>query len=79
MPALWLARQATTTTTKQFQIIQVDGNRVVVLMNEGAREYTLPDDFRLTVDGKPVSVRDLKPGMSGTATITTTTTVSPCT
>jgi len=73
-----LAGQAgTTTTEKKFQIIQVDGNRVVVLMTEGAREYTLPDDFKLTVDGKPVSVRDLKPGMAGTATITTTTMVRP--
>ena len=32
-----------------------------------------------TVDGKQVSVRELKPGMRGTATITTRTTVTPVT
>jgi LPXTG-motif cell wall-anchored protein len=32
-----------------------------------------------TVNGKPMSVSDLRPGMSGTATITTTTTVTPVT
>jgi LPXTG-motif cell wall-anchored protein len=33
----------------------------------------------MTVDGKPVTVADLKPGMKGTATITTTTTTTPVT
>ena len=39
----------------------------------------MPADFRLTVDGQPVSVAQLKPGMKGTARITTTTTVTPVT
>jgi LPXTG-motif cell wall-anchored protein len=39
----------------------------------------VPDDFRLTVDGRPVGVRELKAGMKGTATITTTTTSTPVT
>jgi len=35
------------------------------------------DDFRFNVDGKMLSVRELKAGMSGTATITTKTTTTP--
>ena len=38
---------------------------------------TVPPDFRFTVDGKQLSVSDLKPGMKGTATVTTTTTIRP--
>jgi hypothetical protein len=40
---------------------------------------TVPDDFRFTVDGQPLSVRQLKQGMKGTATITTRTTTTPVT
>jgi hypothetical protein len=71
--------QQTTTgkEVREFEIVSVDGNKVVVKGQKGAQEITVPPDFRLTVDGKPVSVADLKPGMKGTATITTTTTVTP--
>jgi hypothetical protein len=69
--------KSTSTETKRFEIISVDGNKVVVRGAEGTREITVPDDFKLTVAGQPVSVRDLKPGMKGTATITTTTTSTP--
>jgi hypothetical protein len=55
----------------------VDGNRVVIKEATGAREITVPDDFRVMVNGKGVPVHELKPGMKGTATITTTTTVKP--
>jgi LPXTG-motif cell wall-anchored protein len=73
------AAQSTTTKeeTKQFEIVSVDGNKVVVKGDEGAKEITVSDDFRLTVDGQPLTVRDLKPGMKGTARITTKTTVVP--
>ena len=75
------AHQAPTTTTstqvRQFEIVSVDGNKVVVRGNEGYREITVADDFRLSVDGRSVGVRELKPGMKGTATITTTTTSTP--
>jgi len=73
-----LAQTKTTTTeTKQFQIISVDGNTLVVRGAEGTREITVPEDFKLTVNGKPMPVSELKPGMKGTATITTTTTTKP--
>jgi LPXTG-motif cell wall-anchored protein len=69
--------QQKTTETKRFEVVSVDGNKVVAKTVEGAKEYTVPEDFRFTVDGKQVSVHELKPGMKGTATITTTTTVTP--
>ena len=73
------AAQQTSTTTelKNFTVVSVDGNQVVLAGTGGAREITVPDDFRFTVDGKQMSVHDLKPGMTGTATITTKTTVTP--
>jgi len=73
--------QATSTTseTKKFTVIAVDGNDLVVRLPEGTRELTVPEDFRFTVDGKQMSVHELKAGMSGTATITTTTTTTPVT
>jgi hypothetical protein len=79
--AVSLAQQSTTTSTqtKTFEVIEVDGNDLVVKMPEGTRELTVNDDFRFTVDGKQLSVHDLKAGMKGTATVTTKTTVTPVT
>ena len=73
------AQTTTTSETKKFQIISVDGNTLVVKLPEGTREMAVADDFRFNVDGKMLSVQELKPGMSGTATITTKTTVTPVT
>lgn len=74
-----VAAQTSTTSTRvqKFEIVAVDGNRVVVKGAEGTKELTVSDDFRLDVGGKQISVHDLQPGMKGTATITTTTTVTP--
>jgi hypothetical protein len=69
--------QSTTTQVKSFEIISVEGNVVVVKEADGTREYTLPADFRFDVGGKQVPLQELKPGMKGKATITTTTTVKP--
>jgi hypothetical protein len=71
------AQTTTTSETKKFQIISVDGNTLVVKLPEGTREMAVADDFRFNVDGKMLSVQELRPGMSGTATITTKTTVTP--
>ena len=70
---------STSTQARQFEIVSVDGNKVVVKGEQGYREITVADDFRLSVDGRAVGVRDLKPGMKGTATVTTTTTSTPVT
>jgi hypothetical protein len=78
IPRAWAQSQTTTTETRSFEIVEVDGNKVVVKGENGARELTVPPDFTLTTaDGRKVGVADLKPGMKGTATITTTTTSVP--
>ena len=74
-----LAQQSTTSETKTFEVLSVQGNQLVVNLPEGTRELTVADDFRFTVNGKQLSVHDLRPGMKGTATITTRTTVTPVT
>jgi hypothetical protein len=75
-----LAQQTSSASeTKRFEVIAVDGNQLVVNLPEGTREITVPDDFRFNIDGKQMSARELKPGMKGTATITTKTTVTPVT
>ena len=70
---------ATSTETKTFEIVAVDGNLLVVRMPEGTREVNVPPDFRFTVNGQQLAVGQLKAGMKGTATITTKTTYTPVT
>ena len=74
-----VALAQTTTETKKFEVIAVDGSQLVVKLPEGTREITVPPGFMFTVDGKQLSVNELKPGMAGTATITTTTKTVPVT
>jgi len=65
--------------TKAFEVIGVDGNVLIVNLPEGTREINVPAGFMFTVNGQQLSVQQLKPGMKGTATITTKTTVTPVT
>jgi len=81
-----MAQQTSTTQTakgaptkevkvERGEVVYVSGNEVVVKMENGEiRHATVPDSARATVDGKEVSVHDLKPGMKLQRTITTTTT-----
>jgi hypothetical protein len=73
------AAQTTTTEVKAFEVVSVDGNRVVLKGAAGTKEYTVPDGFKFNIDGRDVGVSELRPGMKGSATITTTTTVKPVT
>ena len=74
------AQQSTSSTqTKAFEVLAIEGNTLIVRLPEGTREITVADDFRFTVDGQQLSVRELKVGSKGTATITTRTTVTPVT
>jgi hypothetical protein len=73
------AQQTTSTETKTFEVLAVDGNTLVVRLPEGTRELAVADDFRFIINGQPMSVRELKVGMKGTATITTKTTMTPVT
>jgi hypothetical protein len=70
---------STSSETKKFVVVAVDGNQLIVRLPEGTKELTVPDDFRFTVNGQPLSVHQLKAGMAGTATITTQTTETPVT
>ncbi len=81
VPFAGAAQAQTTTTTEvnKFEILAVDGNNLVVRNEKGTHDYVVPDDFRFTVDGKKLSVKELKPGMKGTATVTTKTTITPVT
>jgi hypothetical protein len=80
MAAVPQAQQTSSATeTKTFEIIAVDGNQLVVRLPEGTKELLVPDDFRFTVNGKQLSVHELKAGMKGTAVVTTRTTVTPVT
>ena len=80
-----LAQVQTTTATETGRPLQavevergevwyVSGNDLVVKMEDGTlRNFmNIPEDARATVDGKQLSVRELKPGMKLQRTITTT-------
>jgi hypothetical protein len=57
------------------EVVYVEGNDLVVKMEDGQiRHIVVPDNVTATVDGKEVTVHDLKPGMKLERTITTTTT-----
>ena len=73
------AQTQTTTTVdvRNFEVIAVDGNHLILRDERGTNEYTVPGDFVFTVDGKKMTVADLKAGMKGQATVTTTTTITP--
>ncbi|HEV8117600.1 MAG TPA: LPXTG cell wall anchor domain-containing protein, partial [Thermoanaerobaculia bacterium] len=74
-----LAQSSSSTSMEKrdFEIISVDGNKVVVKTDRGVREVTLPSDFKLNMDGKELGLADLKPGMKGSAMVATKTTMSP--
>ena len=58
------------------EVVRVDGNDLLVKMEDGSlRDFpSVPESTRITVDGKQMSIHDLKPGMKLERTITTTTT-----
>ena len=74
-----LAQTQTTTSVdvRHLEVIAVDGNRIVVHDERGTNEYTVAADFRFNVDGKQMAASELKAGMKGTASVTTTTEVTP--
>ena len=62
-----------TTQVERAEVTYVSGNELVVKMDTGeVRHLTVPDSARATVDGKELTIRDLKPGMKLQRTITTT-------
>ena len=69
--------QTMTVAVRNFEIIAVDGNHLILRDERGTSDYFVPADFVFTVDGKKMTVADLKAGMKGQATVTTTTTITP--
>lgn len=64
------------TKVERGEIAYVDGNNVVVKMEDGSLRHfdNVPESARITVDGKELGVHDLQVGMKVQKTITTTTT-----
>jgi len=65
-----------TFTVNRGEVYAVDGNDLIVKMGDGTYRHfpDVPDSARATVDGKQLSIHDLKPGMILQRTIITTTT-----
>ncbi len=71
-----IAGTATSTTKLEHgTVTYVEGNTVEIKMSTGEmRVLTVPDSRTAIVDGKEITVHELKPGTTLTANITTTTT-----
>ena len=62
-----------TTEHLKGTVTYVEGNTLVVRMSTGEfREFQVPESRKFNIDGREVSVHELKPGTKLTATITTT-------
>lgn len=63
------------TSVRNAEVAYVSGNDLVLKLENGKVEHlVVPDSDVFTIDGKKVSVHDLRPGTKLTQTITTTTT-----
>jgi hypothetical protein len=63
--------------TEQLQgtVEYVEGNTLLVRMTDGAiREFNVPESRKFIIDGREVTVHDLKPGTKLSAAVTTTVT-----
>ena len=64
-------------TTEQLSgtVLQAEGNTLVVKMSSGGvKQFVVPESRKFIIDGKEVTVHDLRPGTTLQATVTTTTT-----
>jgi len=70
-------RSKASVTTEQLHgtVEYVEGNGLVVRMTDGSiREFNVPESRKFTIDGRDLTVHDLKRGTKLSATVTTTTT-----
>ena len=68
---------APTVTTEKLSgvVTYIEGNDLVVTLSTGElRTFHVPESRRFVIDGKEVTVHNLKPGTTLSATLTTTTT-----
>lgn len=69
-PGVWA--QHVQTKVENAEVVYVEGNDVVLKLSTGeVRQFEIPDNSKFTVDGKDVTVHELKPGMKLTALIAT--------
>ena len=62
------------TQVKNAEVVYVEGNDLVLKLENGKVEHlVVPDSDKFTIDGREVTVRDLKEGTKLTQTITTST------
>jgi len=69
-----VSAQTTTLEIKNAEVLAVRGNVLFVRGADGVQQHTIPEGFRFDMNGRQMSVRDLKPGMRLTAAIKTTST-----
>ena len=63
----------TTTEVRQGKVLHVSGNQLLVELTDGSTKlFEVPADFRFDVDGRSLTVDQLKPGTLLTQTVTTT-------
>jgi len=70
-------RSKASVTTEQLHgtVEYVEGNGLVVRMTDGSiREFNVPESRKFTIDGRDLTVHDLKRGTKLSATVTTITT-----
>ena len=61
------------TKVENAEVVYVEGNDVIVKFTDGeVRHFEIPDNHTFVIDGKGVTLHELRPGMKLTATITTT-------
>ncbi len=74
------ATTTTTTTVRSGVVVFVSGNTLITKESDGVtRQHNVPEGFVFQMNGKNVTLADLKPGDKITATITETRTVEPVT
>ena len=62
------------TQVRNAEVVYVEGNDLVLKLEDGRVEHlVVPDSDKFHVDGRELTVRDLKPGTKLTETIATTT------
>ena len=66
-----MAQETTAVEIRSGTVLAVQGNDLVIRGPEGVKRFTVSDDFRFNMDGKMLSIHDLKPGMPISAKITT--------
>jgi len=73
-----MVERTTTTTTlppekvvtvRNGEVVQVVGRTLMYRENGESKKVTVPGDFKFTIDGKELTIAQLKPGMKLTATV----------